>query len=101
MPKMDSQGRLTIPVELRQELNLLSTKEIAFCYNFQNNSITICDKCDIVNKNVIEFRKLDQKGRFFLPNEVLTLLGLGKNALFVIFIHNNTLCIKGMGGTGT
>jgi len=101
MPKLDSQGRLTIPSELRQEVNWSFPKEIAICYNFQNDNITICDKLDIADKCVISFRKLDQKGRFFLPNEVLNLLGLDKSSLFIIFLQNNEFCIKGMDRTGT
>ena len=101
MPKLDKQGRLTIPTELRRDLNWILPKEIALCYNFQNNTITICDKIDIVDKCVVAFRKLDNKGRFFLPNEVLSLLGLDKDALFIIFLQNDEFCIKGMGGTGT
>ena len=101
MPKLDNQGRLIIPYELRQKVNWTLPKEIALCYNFQNNIITICNKLDIVDKCVISFRKLDDKGRFFLPNEVLDLLGLSKDTFFIIFLKNNDLCIKGMDGTGT
>jgi len=101
MPKLDGQGRLKIPSELRQEVQWTFPKEIALCYNFQNSTITICDKSDIVDKCVIAFRKLDQKGRFFLPKECLSLLGLNKDALFIVFLQNNEFCIKGMDGTGT
>lgn len=102
MPKLDGVGRLTIPYELRQEVDGWTLpKDIAICYNFQNNTITICNKLDIKDKCVIGFRKLDSKGRFFLPNEVLTLLGLDKDALFIIFLQNDEFCIKGMNGTRT
>lgn len=101
MPKLDSQGRIIIPSELRQEIGWNCPKEVALCYNFQNNTITICDKADIVDKSVVAFRKLDAKGRFFLPNEFLTLLGIDKDALFIIFLQNNEFCIKGMDGTRT
>ena len=96
MPKLDSQGRLLIPLELREELGWTVPKEIAICYNFQDGNITIISKSDIADKNVISFRKLDPKGRFCVPNEVFNLLKLGKTALFIPFLHNNILCIKGI-----
>ena len=101
MPRLDSHGRLIIPAELRKEVGWTLPKDIALCYNFQNATINICDKSDIVDKYVISFRRLDSKGRLFLPSEVLDLLGIEQNALFIIFLKNNELCIKGMDGTRT
>lgn len=100
MPKLDKQGRITIPLELRQEIGLSSLDEIAICYDFSNDIITICNKQNIADNCVIAFRKLDKKGRFVLPNDVLNLLGISKNDLIIIFLQNDKLCIKGMGETG-
>jgi len=101
MPKIDSQGRITIPSDLRQSIGLNLFDEIALCYDFSNGTITLCKKHDIADNCVISFRNLDSKGRFIFPKEYFDLLGITKDEPIVIFLQNNKLCIKGMGGAGT
>ena len=101
MPYLDLNGRLTIPSDLRKKVNLNFPDRIAICYDFLNNAVTICNEKDIQDKYVLAFRELDTKGRFSLPEDVPYLLGLQKVDIFIVFLKNNELCIKGMDGTGT
>lgn len=101
MPILDNQGRLTIPACFRILFGLNLLDEIAICYGSSSDNITLCNNQNIANNRVISLTKFDSKGRLFLPKSVLTLLGVNKGDLLLIFIQNNKLCIKGMGGTGT
>jgi len=101
MPKLDKQGRITIPSELRQKANLDSSELIAVCYDFQNKTITLCNEKNIDNKCVLSFRKLESKGRIALPEDVHNLLGINEDEIFIVYLQNGELFITGMDGTRT
>jgi len=101
MPILDNKARLTIPANLRHIFGLNLSDEIAICYDFSNDTFTLCNKQNIANNCVIALKRFDSKGRLFLPKDVLTLLGVTKGDLILIFVQDNKLCMKGMGGTGT
>ena len=101
MPILDSQARLIIPASFRQLFGLNLSDEVAICYNFSNDTVTLCNKQNIANNCVLALKKFDSKGRLILPKDVLSLLGVNKGDLILIFVQDNKLRIKGMGGTGT
>jgi len=102
MPKLDSQSRILVPIDLRESVGLDTSNEIAICYNFQNDTFTFFNKEDVDNNCIISIRKFDSKGRISLSNDVLELLGgLKKDDFIIIFVQNNKLCMKGMAETGT
>ena len=93
MPKISSAQRLTIPTALREKLSKPLGQEIAFCCDF--NRILILNSEDLnPNKKVLSFRKLDQKGRFKIPKEVLDFLNASENSMFTIYLCNGELYIE-------
>jgi len=96
MSKMDSESRLKIPADLLKKIGWSLPLEIAICYDFSSKTLTICNSSDIVNKNVIAIRKVDQTGRFILPKESFSLLGVNKDSEFLIYLRNNDFIIRDM-----
>lgn len=96
MSKLDNQGRLTIPSDLIKQVGWNVPNEIAICYDFASKTLSICESSNIVNKSVVAIRKTDYKGRFFLPKEILKLLGIDKNSNFLIFLENKEFIVKDM-----
>lgn len=96
MPKFDNQGRLSIPSDLSKKMGWDFPKELAFCYDFESKILSFCDSSDISNKNVLSIRQTDNKGRFFLPKELIDSLGIARDSTFIIFLKNNEFIIKVM-----
>ncbi len=88
MPKLDKQGRLTIPFDFRSSFN----GKIAFCY--ENNRILLLNSNLSDNEKVFAFRIVDRKGRFSLPKEALSILDASEKDLFLIYIQNGKVYIE-------
>lgn len=95
MPRLDSQGRLTLPHELREELSWWTPhKVLALCYDFTENAITICDKHLVDDKCVVAYRKTDSKNRIFFPKDALDTIGATKNDLLIVYLRKGQIYIK-------
>lgn len=94
MPKLDKQGRLTIPIELRNETSIPYNNNIAICY--ECGKIILLNCYQATDAKIIAFRKLDQKGRFFFPKEALSILDATKDSLFLVYLHHNKICIEAL-----
>ena len=93
MPKISSAQRLTIPIVLRQKLSKPLGEEIAFCCDF--NRVLILNSEDLnSNKKIIAFRRLDQKGRFKIPKEVLDFLNATQDNMFTIYLCDGNLYLE-------
>ncbi len=89
MPKLDGQRRLTIPIDFRDSF---FDNKIALCYD--NNRILLLNPSLSDEAKVFAFRKLDDKGRFFLPKEVLNILDASKKDLFLIYLQNGKVYME-------
>ncbi len=90
MPKLDGQGRLSIPIDFRYRY--FSNDKIALCY--ENNRILLLTAMFSDAEKVFAFRKLDDKGRFFLPREALNFLNASEHDLFLIYLQNDKVYLE-------
>lgn len=93
MPKLDKQGRITIPFNLREELKWNLPQSIAICYDFSSKAIVICEKEKSSDRCIIDFRELDSKGRFSFPKEALILLNAKLDDQIVFYIRNSNIFV--------
>lgn len=94
MPKLDRQHRLTIPDSIRKELSWNFPTTIALCYDFYENQILVCKKDFCNDLSVIDFRRIDSKGRIAFSKECINLLKATTDDMFVIFLKNGKLFVK-------
>ena len=92
MPKLSSAQRLTIPIVLREKLSKPLGEEIAFCCD--SNRILILNSKDLDCNKVLSFRKVDSKGRFKFPKEVLDFLDANENSIFTFYLCKGKLYLE-------
>ena len=90
MAKIDSQGRLSIPSELIERLS----------YQFRDINCAICyidkDTFYIIPENmlgdtdcIISLRKIDSKGRIYIPKDILNLWKYPK--IVVVYLNDGKI----------
>ena len=94
MPKLDSQGRLSLPPDLRREVCIRNHSLVALCYHFEKKSIYITDRIDTKGNCFVAIRKIDSKGRIGFPNECLKLLHAKKEDLLCVFLLEGKLYVR-------
>lgn len=87
--KIDSQGRINIPLELLEFVEINNEHKVALCLT--NTGIKLkSTQFDLQNEKIIGFVNIDEKGRFVIPKY---LLEKGKKK-FSIYILNKELIIE-------
>ncbi len=96
MSKLDKQRRLSVPCDILEESKFPpNVEQIGICYDFKEKSIYLLPYCSLAPSDVlISIRKFDQQGRFFFPKEAISLLDAASDSLFLVYLHNNRICIR-------
>ena len=96
MPKIDAQKRLTVPLELRTRSSTFNKKNsIAIYYEDDKIFLTSSSNEKISEKAVLSIREIDEKGRFFLSNDMLELLDskIGDTLFVSLYEKDDIICI--------
>lgn len=96
MPKLDTQGRLTIPLELRSKLSIPYTDELVICYEDRRIFFLNSNSEDVKNEKVLTYRPIDKHGRIFLTNKALEALDATTNDVFIIYLQHDRIYVEAL-----
>lgn len=86
--RIDSQGRLLLPIELVNFSSIKGCREIALC-SVGKGMLRLRGRDNVKNEKVIYLSKLDDKGRFIVPLEIRQ-----QTQKFELFVFNGDLMLK-------
>lgn len=89
MPKLDSQGRIRIPLEFRDVI--VPDCKIAIC--LEQNYLLVLSSSNISDEKVLFIRNIDNKGRVFIPKEALKIIDASKDTFFIVYRCKNKIYI--------
>lgn len=96
MPNLDSERRILIKRDLIEKMQWKLPKDVAICYDFNGKEVKIIPEESLKpSDNIIEYKRVDKKGRIFVSKEVLAILnGSTTDSFFVTYIRQNCLYIR-------
>ena len=92
MPKLDSKGRLQIPLDLVNKLSVPLSTEIAICYEY--GKFVLLNSDAISNHKIIAFKKLDDHRRISFSNRILAILDANMESDFLVYFSDDHIYIE-------
>ena len=92
MPKLDSKGRLQIPLDLIHKLSVPLSTEIAVGYEY--GKFVLLNSDAISNHKIISFKKLDNQRRISFSNRILAILDANMESEFLVYFSNDHIYME-------